>query len=221
MNQPLSIPPEIILVKDSAKEQQTREQLLRLFERYRLDKWRYTSKIQIEERAIPHSHPVLTLGTQHVNDPGQLLGTYIHEQMHWFLMLAEKFEHAKRARDEFRRMYPVLPVKLPEGCGSAFSNYLHIQINYLEYLGLIELLGAGEGRSVVERITTHYTKIYTLVLQDNERIGKVMTRHNLIPMDSPPQTKSFIAPWNSTALRETLGYFFRQRLAGLFNQVKA
>jgi len=216
MNQPLSIPPEIILVKSIEKEQQVREQLLSLFERYPLDKWRYTAKVQIEEGAIPRSHPVLTLGAQHVNDPGQLLGTYIHEQLHWFLMLAEKFEGAKRARDEFRRMYPVLPVKLPGGCGSAFSNYLHIQVNFLEYLGLIELLGAGEARSVLERITTHYTKIYALVLQDNERIGEVMTRHNLIPVDSPPQTKSFIDPWNSTALRETLGYLFRQRLPGLF-----
>lgn len=216
MNQPLSISPEIILVKSTEKEQQVREQLLSLCERYPLDKWRYTAKVQIEDGAIPRSHPVLTLGTRHVNDPGQLLGTYIHEQLHWFLMLAEKFERAKRARDEFRRMYPVLPVKLPEGCGSAFSNYLHIQVNYLEYLGLIELLGAGEARSVIERITTHYTKIYALVLQDNERIDEVMTRHNLIPVDSPPQNKSFIEPWNSTALRETLGYLFRQRLPRLF-----
>ena len=165
--------------------------------------------------------PEITLGTRHVNDPGQLLGTYIHEQMHWFLLLAEKFEHAKQARDEFRRMYPVLPLKLPEGCGSAFSNYLHIQVNYLEYLGLIELLGVGEARGVIERITTHYTKIYALVLLDKERIGEVMTRHNLIPVDSPPQTKSFIAPWNSAALRETLGYLFRQGLSRLFNQVRA
>lgn len=216
MNQPLSIPPEIILVKSTEKEQQVREQLLRLFERYPLDKWLYTAKVQIEEGAIPHSHPVLTLGTRHISDPRQLLGIYIHEQLHWFLMLAEKFERAKRARDEFRRMYPVLSVKLPEGSGSAFSNYLHIQVNYLEYLGLIELLGAGEARSIIERITTHYTKIYALVLQDNECIGEIMARHNLIPTDNPPQTKSFIDPWNSTALRETLSYLFRQRLPGLF-----
>jgi hypothetical protein len=187
----LSTPAEIVLVKDTERERQTREQLLRLFAQYRLDKWRYTEKVQIEEGAIPHSHPILTLNTQLLADDEQFLGVYIHEQMHWFLLLEEKFEQGKQALETFRDMYPNLPIKPPEGCGREFSNYLHIAVNYLEYLGLSELLGAEDAHRTLERVT-HYTKIYELVLRDSERIGEVMNRHGLIPADRPPQPKIFI-----------------------------
>ncbi len=186
-----STPPQITLVKGTEKERQTQEQLLRLFERYPLDKWRYTEKVRIEEGVIPHSHPVLTLNTRHIDDPEQLLGTYIHEQIHWFCSLAEKNEQLWLAMEEFREMYPGLPVKLPEGCGDEISNYLHFPVNYLECLGLSELLGATEARKVIGRIT-HYTKIYELVLKDNQRIGEVITRYGLIPPERPPKKKVFI-----------------------------
>src|SRR5215472_9783943 len=134
--EPLSTLPEIALVKGTERERKTQEMLLSLFERYALDKWRYTEKVRIEGRVIPHSHPVLTLNTRHIDDEELLLGTYIHEQLHWFLVLVEKFGNGKRAAKVFREMYPDLPVKLPEGCGSEASNYLHVMVNYLEYCGL-------------------------------------------------------------------------------------
>jgi hypothetical protein len=187
----LSTPPEITLVNGTEREQQTREQLLRLFAQYPLDKWRYTEKVQIEEGAIPHSHPILTLSTRLLSDDDRFLGTYIHEQMHWFLGLVEKHEQAMQAIAEFRTMYPGLPVQPPEGCGREFSNYLHIAVNYLEYQGLSELLGAEAARRTLARVR-HYTKIYELVLRDSERISETMARHQLIPADQPPKPKSFI-----------------------------
>ena len=62
-----SIPPTVGLVKETDREQQTKEQFLRLFDLYPLNKWRYTEQVQIEEMAIPHSHPVLTLNTRHMD----------------------------------------------------------------------------------------------------------------------------------------------------------
>jgi hypothetical protein len=69
--------PEIVLVHNTQREQQTKDQLMRLFEQHTLDKWLYTEHIQIEEQAIPHSHPVLTLNTRHPDDPQALLATYM------------------------------------------------------------------------------------------------------------------------------------------------
>ncbi len=88
-------------------------------------------------------------------------------------------------------MYPDLPTKRPEGCGSERSNYLHIQVNYLEYRGLSDLLGAEKARGVIERIP-HYTAIYALVLNDYARINAVMTQHGMIPAERPPEIKRFV-----------------------------
>jgi hypothetical protein len=39
----------------------------------------------IKERAIPHSHPVLTLNTRNLDSDDQLLSAFLHEQLHWYL----------------------------------------------------------------------------------------------------------------------------------------
>ena len=187
----MSTPVEITLANGTEREQRAREQLLGLFESYPLDKWRYTDKVRIEERVIPHSHPVLTLNTLYIGEPEQQLAEYIHEQMHWFTLLAGKSEGADRAIGEFRELYPGLPVERPEGCGSEFSNYLHVAVNYLEYLGLAELLGEGRARELLGR-KPYYTSIYRLVLDDTGRIGEVMTRHGAVPPERPPEGKAFI-----------------------------
>lgn len=188
--------PALVLANNTEKEQRLRDSLLDLLERYPLGKWLYAETVRIEEGVIPHSHPVLTLSPQtrrvdYLADPEHLLGTYIHEQMHWFGLLEEKFEAYRRASAEFRTMYPDLPIERPKGCGSEHSNYLHIQVNYLEYRGLSDLLGAEKAGSVIERIP-HYTAIYALVLNDYKRINAVMTQHGLIPDERPPEVKRFV-----------------------------
>src|SRR5262249_41281436 len=65
-------------------EAQTKEQLLRLLKTYDVSRWIFTKSIVIDERAIPHSHPVLTLHARHLQDDELLLSTFVHEQFHWF-----------------------------------------------------------------------------------------------------------------------------------------
>ena len=194
----MNVRPTITLVNGTRKEQLLQEQLLSLFDCYSLDKWLYTEKVNIKEGVIPHSHPVLTLSPQtrgvdfdYLANLAQLLGTYIHEQLHWFLLLESKFEAYKNASNKFRALYPSLPTECPEGCGSSRSNYLHIQVNYLEYQGLRELLGEDKARAVFKRIP-YYTAICTLVLQDYEKIGEAMTRYKLTVAEHPPEIKRFV-----------------------------
>ena len=196
MAQPRSTLPEIVLVHNSASEQQARALLLQWFERYSLDKWRYANLIRIEDDVIPHSHPVLTLSPQtrwndYLADPEQLLAAYMHEQLHWFLLREERDDGARQAMAELRERYPDLPVALPAGCGSAFSNYLHILVNYLEYQGLTELFGVAEAQRVVARIP-HYTHIYALVMEERDQLLKLMTRYGLVLDAQPPRVKRFI-----------------------------
>lgn len=74
----------IELASGSEAEANTREWLRRLLEQYDVAGWMFTLRVRIEEDAVPHSHPVLTLGTRSPHD-WALLSALIHEQLHWFL----------------------------------------------------------------------------------------------------------------------------------------
>src|SRR5262245_43386378 len=76
---------EISLKRGSQGEAQTKAQLERLLKFYDLSKWIFTRSVVIDEKSIPHSHPILTLHTRHLKDDELLLSTFVHEQIHWFL----------------------------------------------------------------------------------------------------------------------------------------
>src|ERR1051325_4802947 len=114
----------------SDAERQTKEQLERLLGVYDLRKYTFTKSVLVDEGSIPHSHPVLTLHTRHLSSDDQLLSTYVHEQLHWYLD-----NHANQtdaAEAELRKMYPKVPVGYPEGAQDQESTYLHLIDCYLE-----------------------------------------------------------------------------------------
>ena len=77
----------ISLATGTEGEARARDQLLLLLDRYELHRWQFTSRVRIEQGAIPHSHPVLTLNTRYPDDDLLALSTYLHEQLHWFVRL--------------------------------------------------------------------------------------------------------------------------------------
>ena len=171
---------EISLKSGSQAEVQTKEQLQRLLKAYDLSKWIFTRSILIEEGAVPHSHPVLTLSTRHLKDDELLLSTFVHEQTHWFLSQRDK--EAKEATKELRTMFPKVPASLPEGASDENSTYLHLMVNYLEYRADRELLGELKAKQVMEFwATDHYTWVYKTVLERPRDIGNIMFKYKLIP----------------------------------------
>ena len=56
---------EVTLAHGTEAEAQTRNQLQRLLKTYDVSGWTWTGKVVIDQDAIPHSHPVLTLHTRH------------------------------------------------------------------------------------------------------------------------------------------------------------
>lgn len=59
------------------REDQTQRQLRRILGSCPVSDWVFTRDIRIEANAVPHSHPVLTLNTRHLDDDHQLLATFI------------------------------------------------------------------------------------------------------------------------------------------------
>ncbi|HEX5708962.1 MAG TPA: hypothetical protein VFX96_16800 [Pyrinomonadaceae bacterium] len=174
---------EITFTNNDWREQQTRQQLLRLLSAHDVSDWVFTRKVVIESgyNVIPHSHPVLTLSTRHLKDDELLLSTFVHEQLHWYL--GEKPKETEAAYKELRSMFPKVPVGYPEGARDEESTYKHILVCYLEYQAIKTLLGELRARQVMDFwATDHYTWVYKTVLEREREIGALMRRHKMIPV---------------------------------------
>jgi hypothetical protein len=177
---------EITLKNNTPAEAQTKAQLERLIKTYDLSAWSFTNKIEIDEKAIPHSHPVLTLHARHLKDDDLLLSTYVHEQIHWHF--TSKRKESEEAFKELRAMFPNPPDKAPEGSRDLESTYLHLFVCYLEYRAVRELLGELRAKQVMDFwATDHYLWVYKTVVERRRDIGGILIKHKL--MISPGYTR--------------------------------
>jgi hypothetical protein len=162
--------PSVALRHGSAAEKATEEQLARLFERYDVTPWLYTKSVVVDEEAVPHSHPTLTLHIRHLRDDLLLLSTFIHEESHWY---AEAHQAAVDAAVvELRSLAPGLPVGFPDGAATETSSY--------EHLGLVRLVGELAAHQVMEFwATDHYRTIYRVVMEKRADVRRIMRAHGL------------------------------------------
>jgi hypothetical protein len=173
---------EIRLKNNDAREQQTKLQLERLLATYDVSKWMFTRTILIESgfNVIPHSHPVLTLSTRHLKDDELLLSTFVHEQLHWFLVQRDK--DTESALKEIRVMFPKVPGGGPEGARDEQSTYLHLLVCSLEYMANRELLGELRTKQVMDFWSgDHYTWIYKTVVERRRDIAQILFKYKLTP----------------------------------------
>lgn len=172
---------EISLKNNTVAEAQTRTQLQRLIAAYDLSKWTFTDKVQVDEKAIPHSHPILTMSARHIKDDELLLSTYVHEQIHWHLVQMSK--ETDDAVHELHVMFPKVPAGGDEGATDEQSTYLHILVIYLEYRADRELMGELKAKQVMEFWSgDHYTWIYKTVLERGPEIGRIAFKYRLVPL---------------------------------------
>jgi hypothetical protein len=141
-----------------------------------LKKNTFTKQVVIEEGAINHAFPVLTLNVRFWASPDELLSSYLHEQLHWHLR--EREARQRYAVAELRRLYPTVPVGLPQAVDTEVSTYGHLIDCYLEVLADRELLGPTRAAAIIAG-KTNYTWIYRTVLRDEDRIGGIVNRYEL------------------------------------------
>jgi len=171
---------EITLKQGTPDEARTRDQLRRLLTTYDVSPWIYTTSIVIDERAIPFSHPVLTLHTRHAKDDELLLSSFVHEQFHWFL--ADRREPTELAIADLRKLFPTVPAGGTAGARDEYSTYLHLLVCYLEQQADLRVLGELKTKQVMDFwATDHYTWIYQTVIGRSREIGQIMRERKLVP----------------------------------------
>jgi hypothetical protein len=166
----------IDLAHDTPREQQAKQTLEQVLASHDLRKYTFTRKVVIEQGAINHAFPVLTLNPYFANSPDELLSTFIHEQLHWHLR--DRAADQQAAIAELRQLYPRVPVGLPASAESEVSTYGHLVDCYLEIVADRELLGPERTDAVIHG-KPWYTWIYTTVLADEKQIAGVVDRHRL------------------------------------------
>ena len=141
-----------------------------------------TRKVRIDARAIPHSHPVLTLHTRHIGDTPHLLATFVHEQLHW-LEAEPWLARFRAAMRDFQTLYPELPNK--GVARDVESTYRHLLVCDLELQALTTLIGEENARQALDGFT-HYTWIYDQVLS-NPKIREVALSHGFDVRNGVPR----------------------------------
>jgi len=153
--------------------------LKKLLAEYDISKWIFTREILIEEGAIPHSCPILTITPRSLNDDILFLSTFLHEQIAWFLYPDRNYE-VMQAVGELRRLYPEAPVGgTEEGAKDEDSNYRHLISNFLEFSAMVEVVGEELAIATMER-KDHYTWVYETVLSDAVKIEEIAQKYDLV-----------------------------------------
>lgn len=169
----------VSLAHGDEREREALDQLERLLQTYDLGKWAFTRRVHIESGTIPHSHPVLTLNTRHLDRDDLALATFLHEQIHWFEVARR--EASAKAIAELKERYPSVPADHPEGCGSEASTYLHLIICPLEMRAVREVLGLRAADEVLDFwIGDHYKWVYRKVKEEGPVIEAILERHGLL-----------------------------------------
>ncbi len=167
---------DIRLAHGSEVERQGREQLVRLLETYDLEPWLFTREVVVDEAArIPHSHPILTLKPDTLDNDAVQLASFVHEQLHWFVLRDQ--ERLAATIESFRQLFPEVPGG-NAGARNEASTYLHLVVCDLELQAMTRLVGEEKGRAVLEG-WNHYTWIYEQVL-GNPEVRRVNERHGMV-----------------------------------------
>jgi len=178
----LDVTLDLIAAQRSA--QRVRDMLIGLRGRFDLSPFEYTRQVRIAPLETPHSHPVLTLNSFARDEIG-LLTTYLHEQMHWYLVW---YSHVHAARWDtviaaLQARYPDAPVGTSEATPDRYSVDLHLVVNWLEIDVTARFL---DRERVIEhaRALPYYRWMYRTVIEDWGRLGALYADHAVIPLRS-------------------------------------
>jgi hypothetical protein len=169
-------PISIQLAHHTPREMQTAQTLKQVLSSYDTKNYTFIREVVIEERAMNHAFPVLTLNARFADSPDELLSSVVHEQLHWYLR-DHDFQQ-KAAIAELRQMYSNARVGLPEGADTAYSTYGPPVDCYLEIQADRELIGPKRTDEVIKN-KPWYTWIYKTILRDEDKIRAVVQEHNL------------------------------------------
>ncbi|NVJ70150.1 MAG: hypothetical protein HWE08_07350 [Alphaproteobacteria bacterium] len=162
----------------SERELQVANMIQKFEAEFDLSEWRFTNNIHIKSRAIPHSHPVLTLHTRHIKKPYALYSTYLHEQIHWYLDAHPAKETAAKA--DLALLLGEAKTGRPYGSRTVDATYMHVIVCFLEIDAMKKLFGTQKANELLNFWRNdHYTWVYDQLTDHWDEIEQIIIRHDL------------------------------------------
>ena len=185
---------DIDLDQAAREADRVRRWLAALRIRHDLTRYEYTRFVRIMPASATHSHPILTLGTRFTETEDQLLATYLHEQMHWYLYELGGHDHdpVEPLFDELVRRYPDAPTRLPEGARNYDQTYVHLLVCWLELAVTAEFIGRARAFALAET-AYGYRWIYRTVVSDWDALEALFTMHGILPIKTATELKQLNA----------------------------
>ncbi len=167
---------------DTVTERNAAKRLEKLLGAYDISRFYFTYSVLIEDRAIPHDLPALTLNSFPYSDENIVLETFLHEQLHWYLESGD--ERVKwsvaQAVNELRVKYPHAPWGYPLGCKDLDSTYLHLILCYLSNKTMQDVVGLEPAARVLYYLQNHhYLMVFRTVERDNEYLAALVDKYKL------------------------------------------
>ncbi|MGJ3235594.1 hypothetical protein [Marivirga sp.] len=176
---------EIVFVEEL--KQEGRKQLKRIVSEYEIDDWMFTNTIQMAHGEDAHSHPVLTMNTNHLDDDEVQLSVFLHENAHWFVGDDAKDTAENAAIAELKELFPNPPAPKQKNL------YHHIMVVWVEYDAMLELFDAKEANAIMERKIEYYIKgnrksllsknyvwYNDIVMNKVEKVSEIMKKYGFI-----------------------------------------
>src|SRR5215510_328730 len=158
------------------RELQAQAELQAILTKYDLRKYLFTRRVIFDRDATNHAFPVLTLNVRFAGSEDELLSSFLHEQLHWWLR--NRPNEMERALRQLRRLYPRVPVGLPEGADTEYSTYGHLVDCYLEIRADRRFIGEMRTAEVIKQ-KPWYTWIYGTILKDEAKIAAMVEAERL------------------------------------------
>ena len=158
---------EITTKNGTEREETGKLQLQRILDNYqaKISQWIYTDKVQIDDKAIPHSHPLLTLHCRHLDNDEIQLSTFLHEQFHW--LVEETPVQEKQAITEFKILFPEVPSPQNGGARDPYSTYLHLIVCDLEFQAMTKITGKERAMQIMKERGV-YTWVFDKIFNNNQ-----------------------------------------------------
>jgi len=163
---------------NSSTELATKEILETLLGKWDISQYFFTDNVMIEDRAMPHSHPALTINSFPYNDQIMHLTDLLHEQLHWYF--EEEQSLVDEAVVELKVHYPEVPVGHPLGCRDETSTYEHLLLCRLCHKITSNIFGEDESRQILYYLQNHhYLWVYDTIDKDSDYIDSLLDKYSL------------------------------------------
>ncbi len=177
---------EIEEVISNPATQQTRNEILRLAQKYDLSSFLYTKRILIDSKLEKTRwRPVLILNTKYKDYPNRLLAQLLHEELHWWMNTHKR--NVQVAIPKLKRAFPGSPKIY--GSKDPDSTYRHLLICWMEFRALAKYVGLDSATDVLQHFVKvgRFPRIYKRILSDHSKVEEIVKNYEFIPDELYPK----------------------------------